>query len=259
MTTKQDTPHEAAPKVPFGRNDVDPNAKAAMVGRIFTNVAERYDLMNDLMSGGLHRLWKRQMIAELGLGEGARLLDLAGGTGDIALRARDSAPQDAIPDITVCDINPAMLGEGRRRARNRGALRALAWTCGDAETLPFAASTFDACTIAFGLRNVTRPARALADIGRVLKPGGRFLCLEFSPRVAPGLAGLYDSFSDRVIPILGQAVAGDRDAYTYLVESIRRFPDPDTLAAMIRDAGFAGVRYRAMTGGIAVLHGAWRL
>ena len=250
---------EPAPTVPFGRDDVDPADKAALVDRIFTTVAERYDLMNDLMSGGLHRVWKRAMIADLDVVPGGQLLDLAGGTGDIALRLRDRARDRAAPDITVCDINPAMLGEGRRRAWNRGALRGLAWACGDAETLPFADSAFDACTIAFGLRNVTHPARALAEIGRVLKPGGRFLCLEFSPRVTPGLAGLYDIFSNSVIPTLGQAVAGDRDAYTYLVESIRRFPDPDTLAEMIGAAGFGGVRYRAMTGGIAVLHGAWRV
>ena len=248
-----------APTVPFGSRDIDPADKAAKVGRIFTTVADRYDLMNDLMSGGLHRVWKRAMIADLDSVPGGQLLDLAGGTGDIALRVLKRAGDRAAPDITVCDINPAMLGEGRRRAWNRGALRGLAWACGDAEVLPFANSAFDACAIAFGLRNVTHPERALAEIGRVLKPGGRFLCLEFSPRVAPGLAGLYDIFSDRVIPTLGQAVAGDRDAYTYLVESIRRFPDPDTLSDMIGAAGFGGVRYRAMTGGIAVFHGAWRV
>jgi demethylmenaquinone methyltransferase/2-methoxy-6-polyprenyl-1,4-benzoquinol methylase len=251
------THHDKSPEtVPFGRSDVDPATKAAMVERIFTTVAGRYDLMNDLMSGGLHRWWKREMIGELGLQAGGRLLDLAGGTGDIAFRVRNDVED---PEITICDINPAMLGEGRKRAWNRGAIGGLEWICADAESLPFEDSSFDACTIAFGLRNVTRPNGALAEIGRVLRPGGRFLCLEFSPRVTPGLAGLYDAFSDRVIPALGQAVAGDRDAYTYLVESIRRFPDPDTLAEMITTAGFGGVRYRAMTGGIAVLHGAWRL
>jgi len=251
------TPEEGdAARVPFGRRDVDPSEKATLVGQIFTNVAGRYDLMNDLMSAGIHRLWKRSMIAALDLRPGAHLLDLAGGTGDIALRAFDLP---AAPDVTVCDINPAMVREGRDRSWNRGIVRGPNWTCGDAEALPFDDSSFDACTIAFGMRNVTHINRALDEIRRVLKPGGQFLCLEFSPRVAPGLEGLYDAFSYRLIPAIGQAVTGDRAAYEYLVESIRRFPDPDRLAKMIADAGFAGIRVHPYTGGVAVLHAAWRI
>lgn len=258
MATGQDTDsiESADARVPFGRRDVDPSAKAALVGEIFSSVAGRYDLMNDLMSAGIHRLWKRSMIAALDLSPGARLLDLAGGTGDIAFRA---AALPAAPEVTVCDINAAMLGEGRTRGWNHGIVRGLEWICGDAEALPFGDSSFDACTIAFGMRNVTHIDRALAEIGRVLTPGGRFLCLEFSPRVAPGLEPLYDAFSYRVIPAIGQAVTGDRAAYDYLVESIRRFPDPDTLVEMMTEAGFAGIRVHSYTGGVAVLHAGWRV
>ena len=245
-----------AERVPFGRHDVDPGDKATLVGRIFTSVAGRYDLMNDLMSVGVHRLWKRSMIAALDLRPGAHLLDLAGGTGDIALRAL-ALPE--APEVTVCDINAAMLREGRDRAWNRGIVSGPNWICGDAEWLPFDDSRFDACTIAFGMRNVTHIDRALAEISRVLKHGGRFLCLEFSPRVGPGLEDLYDALSYRVIPAIGQAVTGDRAAYDYLVESIRRFPDPDTLAEMMTDAGFGGIRVHPYTGGVAVLHAGWRI
>ena len=243
-------------RVPFGNRDVDAGDKAALVERIFTSVAGRYDVMNDLMSAGLHRLWKRATIAALDLAPGARLLDLAGGTGDIAFRA---LALPAAPSVTVCDINAAMLREGRTRAWNRGIVTGPTWTCGDAEALPFDDGQFDACTIAFGLRNVTHIDRALAEISRVLAPGGRFLCLEFSPRVAPGFEGLYDAFSERVIPVIGQAVTGDRAAYDYLIESIRRFPDPERLVELMTKAGFAGIRVHAYTGGVAVLHAGWRI
>ncbi len=242
--------------VPFGEHDVDPADKPALVGEIFTRVADRYDLMNDLMSAGVHRLWKRSMVAALELEPHAHVLDLAGGTGDIAFRTH-ALP--ATPSVTVCDINGAMLAEGRNRAWNRGLVRGLTWTCGDAEALPFEDASFDACTMAFGLRNVTHIDRALEEIARVLRPGGRFLCLEFSPRVSPGLEAVYDTFSYRVIPAIGQAVTGDRAAYDYLVESIRRFPDPDRLVEMMADAGFAGIRIHPYSGGIAVLHAAWRI
>lgn len=247
---------ESGTTVPFGSDDVDPAEKPSLVGEVFTRVADRYDLMNDLMSAGVHRLWKRSMVAALDLKAHAQVLDLAGGTGDIAFRTLARWPA---PSVAVCDINAAMLEEGRTRAWNRGLIHGLTWTCGDAEALPFDDGQFDACTMAFGLRNVTHIERALDEIRRVLRPGGRFLCLEFSPRVTPGLEGLYDAFSYRLIPAIGQAVTGDRAAYDYLVESIRRFPDPDRLAEMIGDAGFAGIRIHPYSGGIAVLHAAWRI
>ncbi len=241
----------------FGFRDVAEDDKARLVGAIFSNVASRYDLMNDLMSAGVHRLWKRDMVAALGSRPVARLLDLAGGTGDIALRAarRAGAPVGA---VTVCDINPDMLAVGRERAWNRGIL-AFDWVCGDAEALPLPGAAFDAVTIAFGIRNVTHVERALAEIARVLRPGGRFLCLEFTPEISAPLRPAYDLFTRRVIPAIGEAVVGDGDAYRYLVESIRRFPDPERFAAMITEAGFAGVRAHRLSGGVAALHSAWRV
>ena len=235
-----------------GRGGADDD-KRALVARVFSSVAGRYDLMNDLMSLGVHRLWRREAAAALRLSPGARLLDLAGGTGNMAARLAGHAGL-----AVVCDTNPAMLGEGRRRARDRGLVRGIAWSGGDAEALPFARSAFDAAIVAFGIRNVARIDRALAEAARVLAPGGRFVCLEFSPAVAPALAPLYDAWSRRAIPALGAAVAGDRAAYDYLVDSIRRFPPPDALAAALENAGFAGVRARALSGGIAWLHTGWR-
>ncbi len=250
----RDQPSQPPPgQAPFGFRDVAEDEKARLVGDIFSGVASRYDLMNDLMSAGVHRLWKRDMVAALGTRPVARLLDLAGGTGDIAARAAPS-----VGAVTVCDINPDMLEVGRERAWNRGEL-GFDWLCGDAEALPLASAAFDAVTIAFGIRNVTHVERALAEIARVLKPGGRFLCLEFTPDVTPALRGAYDWFSFRVIPAIGRAVTGEADAYRYLVESIRRFPDPERFAAMITEAGFAGVRARRLSGGVAALHSAWRV
>jgi demethylmenaquinone methyltransferase/2-methoxy-6-polyprenyl-1,4-benzoquinol methylase len=245
----------------FGYQEVAPEDKSRLVGDVFARVASRYDLMNDLMSGGVHRLWKAALIDWLAPRPGLHLLDLAGGTGDIAFRVLERTARRAGPpaEVVVCDVNPAMLEVGRDRALDQNQLKALRWLCADAEALPLAPCSFDACTIAFGIRNVTRIERALAEIRRVLKPGGRFLCLEFStPRLA-GLDRLYDTYSFHVLPWLGQQVAGDRAAYQYLVESIRRFPDQATFAGAIERAGLARVRYRNLSGGIAALHSAWRL
>lgn len=241
--------------VPFGLRDIDPAEKPALVAGIFDSVAARYDLMNDLMSGGVQRLWKRAMVAALEPKAGARVLDLAGGTGDIAKRILD---RHAV-DVTVCDLTPAMLLEGRRRAWDAGRVGTPQWVCGSGDALPFPDRHFDACTIAFGLRNFAKIEPGLTEIARVLRPGARFLCLEFSPEVAAPLAPLYDTFSDRIIPALGKIVADDQDSYTYLVESIRRFPAPDALSAMMAEAGFAGIRARKLSAGIVALHGAWRV
>jgi demethylmenaquinone methyltransferase / 2-methoxy-6-polyprenyl-1,4-benzoquinol methylase len=237
--------------------------KAPIVRAIFERVASRYDLMNDLMSGGVHRLWKAEMVATLKPRAGQRLLDVAGGTGDIALRMLPRLMPD--PSIlgqggaVICDVNQKMLEIGRERALDQGILFGLEWLAADAEQLPFPDRSFDHYTIAFGLRNVTHISVALAEARRVLKPGGRFLCLEFTPQTMPALQPLYDLYSFAVVPLLGQIVAGDRDAYTYLVESIRGFPRQGELAAMIDAAGLEQVRYRNLTGGIAALHSAWRL
>ena len=241
--------------------------KAPLVRGVFDNVAPRYDLMNDLMSAGIHRLWKAEMIALLKPRPGQRLIDVAGGTGDIALRALPRlAPEggllaDKIGEgrAVVCDSNERMLEIGRARALDRGILAGIEWLGADAERLPFADRSFDLYTIGFGLRNVTRIEAALAEARRVLKPGGRFICLEFTPAVSPLLQPLYDGYSFLVVPLLGQIVAGDREAYRYLVESIRGFPRQSELADMIAAAGLGQVRYRNLTGGIAALHSAWRL
>ena len=245
----------------FGDREVPEAEKSPLVRGVFSSVAGRYDLMNDLMSGGVHRLWKAEMIAWLRPVPGMRLLDVAGGTGDIAFRALDKAGGDAPEGIgvTVCDITESMLRVGRDRAIDQGRLGGLDWVCGDAEALPFADRSFDAYTIAFGLRNVTHPEAALAEARRVLKPGGRFLCLEFSRVVLPLLSELYDLYSYRVLPALGQAVARDRESYQYLVESIRRFPPQDELIGLMQAAGLEQASYRNLTGGIAALHSAWRI
>ena len=198
------------------------------------------------------------MVAALAPRPEARILDLAGGTGDIAARILDRYRAQA-PRVTVCDLTPGMLVEGRRRAWDAGRVREPSWVCANGDALPFAARRFDACTLAFGLRNFTRIEPALDEICRVLRPGARFLCLELSPRVASALAPLYDAFSERIIPVLGEAITGDRAAYSYLVDSIRRFPDSERLSRMIAAGGFAGVRARPFSGGIAVLHSAWRV
>ncbi len=239
----------------FGYRDVGADAKSGLVRDVFDSVAGRYDLMNDLMSGGVHRLWKSALIDTLRPRPGTHLLDVAGGTGDIAGRFLAAGGGH----VTVCDINETMLWVGRDRAIDRGVLSAIDWLVADAEALPLPDSSVGAYTIAFGLRNVTHIDRALAEARRVLRPGGRFLCLEFSQVSAPWLQALYDRYSFTVLPTLGAVVAGDRDAYRYLVESIRRFPPQDRLAGMLREAGFSLVSFRNLTGGIAAIHSAWRI
>ena len=221
-----------------------------MVRGVFDSVARKYDVMNDVMSGGLHRLWKREMIATLKPRDGMKILDVAGGTGDIAFRMKEVANVD----VTVCDINHSMLREGTHRAIDMNAREGLSWVCGDAEALPVPDNSFDAYTIAFGIRNVTHMDKALAEAYRVLKIGGRFLCLEFSHMENPLLAKAYDAYSFNVIPRMGEKITGDRDAYQYLVESIRRFPKQKEFARMIEAAGFGNVTYRNMTGGCVALH-----
>jgi demethylmenaquinone methyltransferase/2-methoxy-6-polyprenyl-1,4-benzoquinol methylase len=238
----------------FGNRPVDPVEKTGLVRQVFDRVANRYDLMNDLMSGGVHRLWKAQFVRALSPKPNDMLLDVAAGTGDIAAGWRAAGGGPAI----LCDINEAMLSRGRDRALDRGQLTGLSWVVGNAECLPFPDRSFDAYTIAFGLRNVTDIDRALAEAKRVLKPGGRFFCLEFSHVAIPAFRRVYDFYSDSVIPRLGQIVAGDRESYEYLVESIRRFPNQRDLVTRIDNAGFARSRYSDLSGGIAAIHRAYR-
>ena len=243
----------------FGSRQVPLADKQALVDDVFHSVAQRYDLMNDLMSFGLHRAWKDALVTAVNPPKSRpfALLDIAGGTGDVALRVIEAGGKDT--RATVCDINPDMLAVGRERAAARSHADAVTFTEANAEALPFKDRSFDAATIAFGIRNVPRIDRALAEAFRVLKIGGRFLCLEFSAVNFPGLDTLYDAYSFNVIPELGRVVAGDAESYRYLVESIRRFPKPQPFADMLRTAGFARVSYRLMTGGIVALHSGWRL
>jgi demethylmenaquinone methyltransferase/2-methoxy-6-polyprenyl-1,4-benzoquinol methylase len=244
------------PNTHFGFREVPEADKAGLVHGVFTRVASRYDVMNDLMSAGVHRLWKAAMMDWLAPRNGQHLLDVAGGTGDIAFRFLERAPQAR---ATVCDLTEAMLVEGRARAEAARLSDRLNWVVGDAMALPFATGSFDRVTISFGIRNVTRIPDALAEFHRVLKPGGRLLVLEFSQLPVPALQWLYDRYSFNVIPPLGQLVAQDRDSYQYLVESIRRFPDQEAFAGMIRDAGFGRVGYRNLSMGIAALHSGWKV
>ncbi|HXV25846.1 MAG TPA: bifunctional demethylmenaquinone methyltransferase/2-methoxy-6-polyprenyl-1,4-benzoquinol methylase UbiE [Alphaproteobacteria bacterium] len=241
----------------FGYRRVAREEKPALVRRVFENVADRYDLMNDIMSGGIHRLWKREMVDWLRPRPGSTILDVAGGTGDIALRIFDRLKGRG--RIIVVDATPAMLVVGRDRMIDHGLLCGIDWVAGDAERLPVADSAVDAYAVAFGLRNVTDLDRALGEARRVLKPGGRFLCLEFSRVVVPVLDRLYDLYSFGVLPVLGQVVTADAASYRYLAESIRTFPAQEEFAARIGAAGFEQVRFRNLTGGIAALHSAWRL
>jgi demethylmenaquinone methyltransferase/2-methoxy-6-polyprenyl-1,4-benzoquinol methylase len=243
----------------FGYRDVPEAEKEGLVREVFSSVARRYDLMNDLMSGGVHRLWKAAMVEWLDPRPGRRVLDVAGGTGDIAFRIAEMArSRGGEAGIVVCDINADMLGEGVRRAQAKGE-GAVSWVCGDAEKLPVPDASMDAYTIAFGIRNVTHVQAALEEARRVLKPGGRFLCLEFSRVEAPGLDAIYDAYSMNILPRLGQMVAGDAEAYRYLAESIRRFPPQREFARMIEKAGLSRVKVRNLTGGIAAMHSAWRI
>ena len=248
------------PTTHFGFREVPEADKASLVRRVFDSVAPRYDLMNDLMSAGVHRLWKTALIEAIAPEPGQTLLDVAGGTGDIALRFLEAAGgRGSKAHATVCDINLRMLEVGRDRTLDRGVVEGVAFVVGDAESLPLAPSSFDVYTIAFGLRNVTRPQAALAQAWHVLKPGGRFYCLEFSHVVLPALDRLYDFYSFGVLPWLGEIVAGDSAAYQYLVESIRRFPQQEELARMMGEVGFEQVRWRNLSGGIAAIHSGWRL
>jgi len=243
----------------FGFRRVAREAKAPLVRGVFDSVAGRYDLMNDLMSGGIHRWWKDEMIAWLAPRPGQTLIDVAGGTGDIACRALKRLDPGKGGKVAVCDVNAQMLEIGRARAIDDGILAGIEWVCGDAEALPVVDSSADLYTIAFGLRNVTGIERALAEARRVLKPGGRFMCLEFASTVVPWLAAAYDLYSFHVVPWIGSAVTGDRDAYTYLVESIRRFPPKAAVCELVESAGLERVQVRDLTGGIATLYSAWRI
>jgi demethylmenaquinone methyltransferase / 2-methoxy-6-polyprenyl-1,4-benzoquinol methylase len=244
----------------FGFREVPLAHKQGLVDDVFRSVARRYDLMNDLMSGGLHRAWKDTLVTAVNPPKSARefaVLDLAGGTGDVAFRiAQAGGPGTR---IIVCDINPDMLAVGQERAAERGLDGVVTFEQGNAEELAYPDRSFDCVTIAFGIRNVPRIERALAQAHRVLKLGGRFLCLEFSSVDVPGLDALYELYSFQVIPRIGDAVAGDREAYQYLVESIRKFPKPKLFATMIEASGFRRVSFTPMTGGVVALHSGWRL
>ena len=240
----------------FGFKDVAEDDKAGMVHGVFTNVASKYDIMNDVMSMGIHRVWKDALMDWLVPRDGQRLLDVAGGTGDVAFRFLGRSPGAS---ATVLDMTESMLIEGQKRAEAAQMAEKLDWIVGDAMALPFEDNTFDRYTISFGIRNVTRIPDALSEAFRVLRPGGRLMVLEFSQLPNDGLQKLYDLYSFNVIPRMGQLIVGDRDSYQYLVESIRRFPDQETFAQMIRDAGFEQVSFRNLSMGIAALHSGWKI
>ncbi len=239
--------------VSFGYEDVARDEKTARVGGVFRSVAGSYDLMNDAMSGGMHRLWKDRFVRRVKPRRGEQILDMAGGTGDIAFRME---PSEA--SITVADINPAMLEVGMARAQKRG-IDGLVWTEANAETLTFPDRFFDAYTIAFGIRNVTDIPAALKEAHRVLRRGGRFYCLEFSTVEWPGFADVYDVYSHRLVPRLGQLLARDADSYRYLIESIRRFPPMPVFEGMIRDAGFVNTGVEPIMGGLVAIHSGWKI
>ena len=240
----------------FGFQTVNEGEKAGMVHGVFSRVASKYDIMNDVMSVGIHRIWKDAMMDWLAPRPGQKLLDVAGGTGDVAFRFLRRAPGAT---ATVCDMTESMLIEGQKRAEAESLAGQLDWVVGDAMALPFADNSFDVHTISFGIRNVTRVQDALTEAFRVLRPGGRLMVLEFSQLPNPGLQWAYDRYSFNVIPVMGQVIAGDRDSYQYLVESIRKFPDQETFAGMIRQAGFGQVKYRNLTMGVAALHSGWKI
>ncbi len=240
-------------KVSFGYEDVAPDEKTRRVGAVFSSVASNYDVMNDAMSGGMHRLWKDRFVRRVKPQPGEAILDMAGGTGDIAFRmvARGA-------EVTVADINQDMLDVGVERAIERG-LTGLAWSCQNAEALTYPSAMFDAYTIAFGIRNVTHIDRALKEAHRVLKHGGRFFCLEFSTTEWPGFKQAYDLYSHRLVPQIGKAIAGDADSYRYLIESIRRFPPMPEFERMIRTAGFVNSRVEPILGGLVAIHSGWKV
>lgn len=239
--------------VSFGYQEVAPKEKTQRVGEVFSNVARKYDIMNDAMSGGMHRLWKDQFVRRVKPREGEDILDMAGGTGDIAFRMEKSGA-----NITVSDINADMLDVGMERAVERG-IDSLVWSEQNAETLSFPDRHFDAYTIAFGIRNVTDIPAALKEAHRVLRYGGRFFCLEFSTVEWPGLAEIYDVYSHRLVPKLGKMIAGDEESYRYLIESIRRFPDMQKFKAMIGEAGFTQTKVEPILGGLVAIHSGWKV
>ena len=239
----------------FGFRTVESGAKASMVREVFSSVAGRYDLMNDLMSAGMHRLWKNDFVGRINVGKNAAILDLAGGTGDIAVRLKNKTGAH----VTVCDINEAMLNVGRDRQFDKGESNGLRWVCGNAEHLPVPDNSLDVITIAFGLRNVTDIPQALADAYRALKPGGQFLCLEFSQVIIPTLAKMYDKYSFALIPKIGETITKDRASYQYLVESIRMFPKQEQLKKMMEEAGFERVTFDNLSMGIVAIHRGWKI
>ena len=239
--------------VSFGYEDIDATEKTGRVREVFSNVAAKYDLMNDAMSGGMHRLWKDRFVRRVKPRAGETILDVAGGTGDIAFRMHPSGAA-----ITVSDLNPQMLEVGMERANKRG-LEGLVWAVENAEALTFPASQFDAYTIAFGIRNVTHVQQALFDAHRVLRRGGRFYCLEFSTTLWPGFADVYDGYSHKVVPKLGKLLANDEESYRYLIESIRRFPDMATFEGMIQKAGFVQTKVEPLLGGLVAIHSGWKI
>ena len=243
--------------VSFGYQQVTPQEKTRKVGEVFSSVARKYDIMNDAMSGGMHRLWKDRFVRRVKPQAGEQILDMAGGTGDIAFRMAARGAH-----ITVADINQDMLDVGAERALERGFAEedgSLVFTCQNAEEVSFASNTFDAYTIAFGIRNVTFIDKALAEAHRVLKFGGRFFCLEFSTTTWPGFADVYDAYSHRLVPKIGKMIAGDEESYRYLVESIRRFPPMPEFERMIRVAGFAQTRVEPILGGLVAIHSGWKI
>ena len=240
----------------FGFETVREDEKAGRVQGVFTSVASKYDIMNDVMSVGIHRIWKEAMMDWLAPRAGQKLLDVAGGTGDVSFKFLGRAGSG---HAIVCDITESMLVAGRQRAEAESMSGSLDWVVGDAMALPFEDNTFDVYTISFGIRNVTRPQEALNEAYRVLRPGGRLMVLEFSQLPNPMMQAAYDSYSFNVIPQMGQLIAGDRDSYQYLVESIRKFPNQETFLGMVKTAGFGNAKYRNLSLGIAALHSGWKL
>ena len=243
-------------KTHFGYRDVDTSIKASLVKNVFDNVASKYDIMNDVMSAGVHRIWKNSFINTLNPQENSRLLDVAGGTGDIAFRYKKRVQKG---HVTVLDINNNMLSEGYKNSVNKNMLDGINWLCADAQKLPLPDNYYNYYTIAFGIRNVTDITKALQEAYRILKPGGRFLCLEFSKIENKILANLYDYYSFNMIPKMGEVIAKDRASYQYLSESIRKFPGQEEFLQMIKDAGFENCKYTNLTMGTAAIHSGWKI